>query len=173
MFETPLMKRLGVTPAKLALIGVLAVVLLVVIVIQWPSSAQSPPAVLNAVNATEEDGAARGSVAPPTADQQSPRSQVVWPELTLAEIVQHDPFQLPVHLRPNPVNESKPKDSHDPLILQTLTEAEEGMILMVGNEHVARVGAKTLRPGDKIGSYRVSKIDATGIWLVDEDNESK
>ena len=170
MFDAPWLKRWGVTPAKLALIGVLAVVLVAVVVFQWPDTSASAPAVeLN--RAATRDKAAT-SASPPQARAGSPsaptRAAVVWPKLTLAEIVRHNPFQLPEKMRPQPAKADNPQDAQDQQILQTLTDPSSVVILMVGEEHVARVGATTFRPGDKIGHYRVAKIDATGVWLVDE-----
>lgn len=176
MLDTPLMKRMGVTPARLVLVGVLAVVLLVVIVIQWPASSPTLPTTdVSDVKASSDEPAVQEAF---TESRDTPvsiplRSEVNWPVLSLEEVVRYDPFQLPIHLRPVHHGEAKPSNPQDPQILQTLSQAESGMILMVGKEHVARVGAATLRPGDKIGSYRVSKIDATGIWLVDEDQVPK
>ena len=175
MFETPLMKRLGVTPAKLALVGVLAVVLIVVIVLQWPSSSPAPTAAnVSDVAADKEEPTPEDRPVAPAGNAVSPaRPPVAWPEISLTEVAQHDPFRLPAHLRPARPT-VKPQDNpHNRNILQELAEAQGGMILMVGNEHVARVGAKTLRTGDKIGTFRVSKIDATGVWLVDELEESE
>ena len=175
MFDTPLMKRIGVTPAKLVLVGVLGVVFVIVIVIQWPASSPTLPSTnVNEVKASEDEvvevEASGRSTTPPDV---KPPTETDWPALSMGEIVQHDPFLLPIHLRPVRREVDKPTNPQDPHILQTLSQAEGGMLLLVGKEHVARVGAVTLRPGDKIGSYRVSKIDATGIWLVDEDEVPK
>ena len=173
MLNTPLIKRLGLTPAKLILIGVLAIVLVIVVVIQLPSGSSAPVAseapIVDSVETPVTSPVDERSTEPAA----QAKRQVDWPTLALNEVVRHDPFQLPAHLRPARPQESEPNNPQDRQHLQTLTNAESGMVLMVGDEHVARIGATTLRTGDKIGSYRVSKIDATGVWLVDEQEESE
>lgn len=173
MFDVPWLRRLGVTRGKLVLIGVLAVVLVTVVVLQWPeASTPSPTIELNNAAAGDDVTTPTASSEPQNRPSETPaRAAVVWPQLTLAEIVRHNPFQLPEEMRPEPAKVDNQQDSQDQRILQSLTEPSSAMILMVGEEHVARVGATTLRPGDKIGHYRVAKIDATGVWLVDESEE--
>jgi hypothetical protein len=181
MFETPMMKRFGVTPAKLALVAVLAVVLVVVVVVQLSGGNNPAPKAAKVEPQVNSDRAARRSspiaatgVSATSAGSRQPAfTPVALPPVKLADVVRHNPFQLPAHLKPDSTNDPENQTNpHNQQFLRELTSQKKGIVLMVGGEHVARIGATTLRPGDKFGGYRVSKIDATGVWLVDEREDS-
>lgn len=192
MSDTNALKRLGFTPAKIALVVFLAIVLLVVIVVQWPSGPGAPPvtqAAQAAANsptgdATNGDAPARpdattASVASlddamngPVGDATDDSHRRAWPAIDPDQAKRHNPFILPNHWRSPTASDGdkspNPDDPESRQILRELSQAEGGIVMTNGNVTIARIGATTLRLGDKIGRYRVSKIDATGVWLVDE-----
>ena len=92
-------KKSGVTPGKLILIGVLAVVLVVVIVLQ--TGGDSPTTKTNE-NESDRNAVSRRRkhtrvpAQPPQAMLASPRQAMTWPVMTVAEVIAHDPFALPV-----------------------------------------------------------------------------
>lgn len=182
MLDFPILKQWGVTPAKLTLIAVLAVVLVGVIALQWPRAdvaAPVPAASASVSSETTQRALAMNSnrrAAEPDAAAAPPK-RAPWPELTMQEIVQNNPFLLPASVRPTPKSAgdspTNPQDAYGQQILQELSQAESGILLMAEGEALARIGAKRIHTGDKIGPYRVSKIDATGVWLVDESQIPK
>lgn len=103
-------KRIGVTPGKLVLIGVLAVVLLGVLYVQFGAggSAESVLAAEEAVEplspptksaAPAVANAARADVAPaasPSENQAATARTTQWSIPDVARITEHDPFALPL-----------------------------------------------------------------------------
>ncbi|MCH7726756.1 MAG: hypothetical protein IH991_09790 [Planctomycetes bacterium] len=107
-------KKSGITPGKLILIGVLAVVLVVVIVLQ--TGGDTP------TTKTNENGSNKNTVArrrkharvpaqPPQASLTSPRQAIAWPVMTVEEVIAHDPFALPA--LPTDVAESNLESSSE------------------------------------------------------------
>ncbi len=177
MLDHPTLKRLGVTPAKLALIGVLAIVLIGVIALPCFSRQDiqaTQPTESGSTRATRTSAKApRGATgATNHTDLTATDQSAAWPLLHPDDVKKHNPFMLPKRLRPLAVagadNSDNSIDSDSLQILRNLSNSEGGIVLLTGNEPIARIGATTIRLGDKIGRYRVSKIDAQGVWLVDE-----
>ena len=175
MFNSLRLKQWGLTPAKMALIAILAVVLVVVVAVQLPGAAGPEPVVATPPRPVRKAVPVRTEPATTTSPTiaNAGVAATPLPQIPIADIVRHNPFRLPAHLRPSlPDNSTKPTDPQNQHILQELISSQSGIVLMVGGEHVARIGATTIRVGDKFGQYRVSKIDAAGVVLVDESGDS-
>jgi hypothetical protein len=177
MLSSPALKKLGVTPARLALIGVLAVMLLSVLVYQFGTSGGQDK---NPAPLASEEPSAEQHAAPQSQSgiaSQAPASLAPWPKLPLEQISQHDPFRLPPVLRKELGagldSPQSPQAEHNQQLLSELTSAGTGMVIVSGGQRIARVGANTLRVGDTIGGYRVWKIDAQGVWLVDDTSSQQ
>lgn len=172
--RTSVLKRLGVTPGKLALIGALAFILMAVTAYQILSPSGSAPPDSNSQSAdllkeTNDSISSETHLAQSTDLGKSPH-RTPWPKLSLEEIASHNPFVLP-QLRPAAaIAADNSQSPHDPQRLQALSELSATgvtIVMLEDGQPVARVGARTIRLGDEIAGYRVSKIDASGVWLVD------
>lgn len=186
-----LSRRLGVSPDKLALIGVLAVVLIAVIYIQYgPSSdgdvasatraarqaphlpSRSKPAHASTLQARLEDSLPHYSDS--YLDQQ-------WTTPDLAGVIRHDPFALPSRfpqqasatpsLEVIEVDESAEAERlarKVDEIRAKLTELQQrGVRVIVDGrkEAAAIIGNLTVRIGDQIEGFTVTSIDADGVYI--------
>jgi hypothetical protein len=164
----PSRDKVGATPAKLALIGVLALVLAAVIVSNWPESA--PPAMAAASAATPEVAvAAPESTAAEQAS--SPFGQFAddadWPERPIKEVIAHDPFAVAAWAIP-PEGLGEDKKTTEKRI-QELLHAESAIIFMSGDKRVARIGGQEFQVGDVIGGFKISDISSRGVVLSEAE----
>lgn len=187
MAENQAKLPLGATPGKLALMGVLAVVLFGVLIYQFGgmlfgSGSGGTPSPAARTNTNPVRPAIVETAAEPTVvDKPRP----VWPRVSLSDALAHDPFAvssaLAVLLGPEP-------EAEQPASV-ALNEAEQlraarlretlgmlrshgvSMIFDQGRGPVATVGDRMLQIGDVIGGFRVVDISLQeGVVLeaVDE-----
>jgi hypothetical protein len=189
-------KQTGVTPGKLALVGVLAVVLGGVLYIQFgPISQQAstsapPPAMAAESTASPIDSNAAVDVALAPADAApSKKTGAVasWQLPELASVVEYDPFALPASF-PQPQNADEEAalahnavQTQDASVQQAALAAErtksetelQGLrqqgvqvILRLDNKYAAIVGDKEVHVGDQIDGFTVIAIDADGVRVA-------
>ena len=162
--KQPQKNKLGATPGKLALVGVLAVVLVLVIMAQMPTDSAPVNLSLNRVavdsqvapvNKNEKKIAADKSDSKP---QQEARE---WPRKNLATALAHDPFALPTWKdRPEAL-----ANNNSPGLLATLQE-QGASILMIGTtEKSATIGDQRVQVGDILDGYKITDITDEGIVL--------
>jgi hypothetical protein len=176
-------KRLaGLTPSKLILIVVLFAILLIVIAVQFSNS--SPRGL--AVDKTRSPTPAADSLAPGPATQRIPVKPVaLWPQITRAEALLHDPFQLPQLLR-SEVGRGQRDDQeedtgsfaaelsrHRRQLARIASFRSRGvdMVLVTAQGRVARLGELSVREGDLVEGFRVVKIHSRGIVLAADAGE--
>jgi hypothetical protein len=181
-------KKLGITPAKLGLVAVLAAVLAVVLVLQLggpdaPASTSSVPGEpRRRPRAAERTPAAVAAAKPAPRAEAPPR-----PPMALEDALQHDPFALAAELAKPAANDAA--DAAGPTKADAAGHAPDDrqlrinqaiaalnskgvqMILLGGNEEMAIVGDRPVRVGDVIDGLRVSSITAQGIMLSDNDDQ--
>jgi hypothetical protein len=172
--------KAGVTPKKLALIGVLGVIFVVVLVLQFGGSsgkdgktsetgARGPSAINpNATAAAGNDATAKTPLPP-------------WPKITLEETLQCDPFAMPKPLADKiaPVETVKKKDSksRDNLELARRAEAQrqkleslrsKGTAAIVHDNRgaAAVIGTRVVRAGDELDGFQIISIDDNGVLLA-------
>lgn len=170
------MQRAGATPGKLALIGVLAIILTYVIVSQLPST---PPPRLELV--TPEPAAS--AVAPVAPLAAVPAEQAVsgearakpWPAADLDAVVRFDPFAAPawavasaanLSLAGSPAAAAANQRAEALAKLRTLGAA---VIMEVDGEPLALVGEQQIRVGDRLEGFQVKQITESGIILTTEE----
>lgn len=188
-------KQAGVTPGKLVLIGVLAVVLVGVLYIQYGPTTQQAETNAPQPTATAESTVGPARSAPTTAVvlepvDAAPRKQTGavagWQSPDLGSIVQYDPFSLPASF-PQPRHDDEGALAQD--AVQTLdasaqqaalaaertkSEAElqglrqQGVHVIIRREdrYVAIVGDKEVHVGDEIDGFKVIGIDADGVRVA-------
>jgi hypothetical protein len=193
------MKKAGVTPGKLTLIGVLAVVLCVVLYQQLRPLVKTKNTPTQLATAAHNDATSlksAASLAEPvtTTDDNAPRKKTgtvtSWQSPNLASIVQFDPFALPASF-PQPQNpdeqsaiaqnaaqaEEATADQEALDAERTKSESElEGLrqqgvavIIKKKTEYVAIVGDQELHVGDEINGFTVISIDAKDGVRVAKD----
>lgn len=173
-------ERIGATRGKLALVGVLAVVLVVVIVIQLPGTSNIddvPTAPISEMPGWEGDvntnAASVPSVTPTPPVEKPPRK---WPELSMEVIVACDPLAAPPwYLDAIALDQSKEQSDGksasaegvaDSPALADLQEAGATIVLIADGERIATIGERQIRIGDRIDGYQVSDITDQGVILT-------
>lgn len=184
-------EKLGMTPGKLKLVGLLSVILVVVLYLQYGGSGAevAPPK-----PTPRPSHVAKKTSKPPTqstpSEQNFPLKQLtnisVWKAPQLDTVIQYDPFALPATF-PQP----KPKiaaglSSEDLAALagpdldeqarkerlnqmnQTLAQLRQNgvqIIITKGDEFVAMIGNKVYHVGDEIGGFKITAIDDNGVQV--------
>ena len=183
-------KKVGATPGKLILIGVLAVVLLAVLYIQFGGSgaptgpaARKPksarPAATRRVAVRRGDGRVEEARTETGGPQQSV-DKAIWAPPELDAVAAYDPFALPYRF-PQPyssdtgaanVNPDTGKSGVDALarereqIAQRLDELRKRGVQAITKENgewVASIDGRTIHVGDEIDGLKVTEITPSGI----------
>jgi hypothetical protein len=189
-------KKSEVSPGKLALIGVLAVVLVIVLYLQYgdqlkssaKSSASAPAAAPRSKPAkakvTKQDGLAETDFEL----RKSTGSRATWHAPELASVVAYDPFALPAsfpQLRQGDAEtalaQTEAQKTQDASVQQAALEAErtqlqsaltslkqQGVQVIVKREdqYIAIIGDQEVRVGDEFQGFTVVAIDANGVRLA-------
>lgn len=175
-------KRLGATPGRLVVVGVLAVLLIALIVAPpggsaWlnnrPSSTSRGPS-----SADSEREREAASVTAPA--EISPRTDRPWPVMELNEIVQYDPFvepwrsnteeEYPISLvDPDGLDDDEslddPQEDRIESTIAAIREQGVRLIVLADGERVALVGERMVRVGDVIDGLVVTAIETDGVVL--------
>lgn len=191
--QATISQRLGASPGKLALIGVLAMVLVAVIYVQFrPSSGgqTAPPA--GAAPRTRRPplrpttAAAAAANTPAGATSQwfiESVDRKEWTSPEVAQVIRYDPFALPASF-PQPATQALlPDDAVDVAdagleeerrsqavqqIQQKLAELQRRGVRVIidgRKETAAMIGDDTIRVGDIIDGFTVTAIDADGVYV--------
>jgi len=179
MAKAPAANR-GLTPGKLGLIIVLAIVFLVVIVIQFggPDKSTGVAARTSKADAPAESASNREQ----TTSAEQPSN--LWPAYEVDDLLNHNPFSLPQELQPPEqpeaheiaeTREDVPVESRirglrrrQADLMASLREQGVDMVLVTPHGRVARVGPTTFREGDLVEGLVVKEISAAGIVFVQE-----
>lgn len=157
--------QLGATPGKLALVGVLAVVMIAVVASNW-TGAPTPPAEPPAVAAAPLSESLPTPATPPTAPA-GPFGEFAqdahWPETPVQEVTEFDPF-APAKWAVVPAATGEAA-AHDEEQINELLAAENAIIFVAGNKRLARIGEHDYQIGDVIGRFQISDISAQGVTL--------
>lgn len=155
-------EKLGATPGKLALIAVLSIVLIVVVVQQFPGrgSMQTPA---SSSKATVQSKAVDNSSVPDTGKQTniSEKASRPWPQPDLPSLVTSDPFVIPDWAKENRVSNV----AQQPARLQELQEQGASIVVIAAEEKSARIGEQRVSVGDVVEGYRITDITTRGVIL--------
>lgn len=176
--------RIGASRGKLALVGVLAVVLVVVVVMQLPGTSDVgdvPTASVTEMPGRQGEGDAANPAnrnsnppAPQSTSTPGEKPPRVWPELSMEEILACDPLAAPAwYLAAIQPEQSKehakgrtnetPKDS---LVLAELQQTGATIVLIADGQRIATIGERQIHIGDRIEGYQVSDITDQGVILT-------
>jgi hypothetical protein len=188
MIENPEKPRARVTTLQRLTVGVLAIVFLIVLVVQFVPAGDSsqpidstipphdvsrrPAAAHRAIDAQGTNGGPK----PPTLDHP-------WPAYSLATVLEFDPFAKPSSPAADrggiqqgnnvgDITSPKPEDVEKKRIERERVLAEvrkEVVQAIVGTDRgfVAIVGTKTIHVGDRLHGFLVKEIKADGVILED------
>lgn len=185
-------EQAGATPAKLALIGVLGVVLIVILYVQFGrTSEQLPPVAADAPSARQPDvgrpEAGRKldqEVAAVLRDGINTTGFDKWRPPDLAAVVQHDPFALPAAFpQPRQIDAegalAELSDQGEEAVasleqqvqqsraeLETLRHLGVQVVIRQSDGYVAMIGDRTIRVGDEINGFTVIAIDSDGVRVA-------
>jgi len=182
MTNVTMRERIGATRGKLALVGVLAVVLVVVIVAQLPSTtgydnaATADVSSIKARNTHNNDITESEEALPSMEKTQIDISPREWPELSIDAITAFDPLAAPSWYvaaaqieKTNEAGEqafASAEDAADASALAALQEAGATIVLITNGERIATIGDQRIRIGDNIEGYEVSDITDQGVILT-------
>jgi len=210
--SSELLERIGLTKGKAIAIAVLGFIFIGVLVSNFMPASPKPSSDKRAAKRESRRPAAarRQLVRQPvrsttrsrsnnTTSQQTlvNRSTLTWPEFKLADVVKHDPFALPVALRPKVV-ETKPDTNQTDEInqqalqlerdrleiarqeklikrkeqmerLRELQKAGVGIAMVSPEAKVITVGDKKLQVGDLLEGFRIVEIRPDGSVVVEVD----
>jgi hypothetical protein len=162
--------KVGATPGKLALIGILAVVMVIVIASNWPSAA-APLADETALAAEPSDptpaAASEATTDTPVATSASPFGEFAedqhWPELPLKEVTEFDPFAISKWAVPAVGVDGAPVLNEEQI--NEMLAAENAIILVSGDKRIARIGDQEFQVGDVLGRFKITDITSKGVVL--------
>lgn len=165
-------KNLGATPGKLAIVGVLSLVLVYVLFGDAlfggsKSQAKLRPRSAEQKNLGEPTTANAVTVVKPIEESIVRKD---WPELELEKVVRFDPFgtKLPGDVKRAALAATGETSREDNVTLQEIQKADEAIVIVSGGEKIARYGTLELRVGDQVGGYRVMDINNQGVILTDQ-----
>lgn len=194
--HSSLANQLGATPGKLALIGVLAIVLCGVLYLQFgPTAKPASRSATRPMAATESttkpshsSAAVAVSVATAAAPHRKTGALANWHSPKLASIVEYDPFALPASF-PQPAsvkentatvqNANQARSAAEQLAAlqaeRTKSEAElkklqQEAVQIIIDRKVAVVGGREVHVGDKINGFTVISIDGDNVQVVKDVN---
>jgi hypothetical protein len=193
--SSALKQQAGVTPGKLVLIGVLAVVLAGVLYRQFgPARADAPPVAADAPARRAPDiaqikaHAGKNERAADSGFGKKADIVVHWPTPDIATVTQYDPFALPTRF-PQPkvataeggaagddatehVDAAAKTAAADKQLedfrakLEALRHKGVQVIIKQHNEYAAMIGDQTYRVGDEIDGFKVISIDVDGVHIA-------
>lgn len=191
MADRPGRVKGGATPGKLTLIGVLAVVLVAVLYIQFGGSDSAADARARKPRPARPAGAGRAAAV--NADDKKPRAETkedaarrpvddaAWKLPDLTTVIAHDPFALPSRFpqaRPQDSTlvanaEAKTAKQDADTAARTLEQMNQRLeemrqlgvkvILKQKDHYVALVGDQTIHVGDEINGFTVTEITPSGV----------
>jgi len=153
--------KIGATPGKLALMGVLALALVVVIVKQLPKGAADDLGTVAA--ASQQAATQQASSANPSASPETQKELPPWPEISLTETFASDPFAPPAWV--DQEEPAAPVADKGPDRLAELQKQGASIVVIADGRKSARIGEEKFGVGDILDGYQVSDITTQGILL--------
>ncbi len=182
MPKLPDFSKLGATPGKLALIAVLAVVLVIVLAVQFGGdlgAGQPREDAPDGKSGGPEPPVPRAGPAPSPSGRGGERhdARQPWPKLELAEVSAYDPFAAatPVAGPMETPSETAANETERVQREQILEQLREnGVRAVIGSSrhgNAAVIGAETVRVGDVLAGFRVVDVEADGVVLEPSPSE--
>jgi hypothetical protein len=173
MTEPNWLARSGATPGKLAAVGALGVVLVIVL---WSNLAPSRSTAARKPRHTPSPAKAEKQPAPAVAAQPLKLEKKVqrnWPKLSLDNVVKHDPFAMPMWYLTARADEQGTGVSaiaRSAQVLEELKKQQTRIVVISGEERIATIGELSFRVGDMIEGFEVTAITTDGVVLTEVDH---
>lgn len=191
MSKSDWMVRAGVSPGKLALVGVLAIVLIAVIVVQLPADLTASPQDIT------DSSAERSQLSPQSpsnvreiradiinvataSTNQEPTEQPIrtWPKLSMDRILTYDPMAIPewfaaVRDVAPPVDDASrlsaeaERQQRNEQVLSQLRDQGAKAVVFSGNDKRATIGNQSVRVGETIEGFKIIDITHKGVVLTE------
>lgn len=178
------LKRIGATPGKLAVVGLLCAVMAVV---WWQAIAGSVRTSTSKAAAAKSSAASSEATASVSqsltvkndggrASSQTPADTKTvvadWPKLPLADAIKNDPFAKPgwaiLRKEPQMVAKAEAGDAaNEAVTREELLQQGTKLIVISGERKVATIGDREVTIGDTLGEYKVLDITSRGVVLSD------
>ena len=170
----PPRNKVGATPAKLVLVGLLSIVLIAVLAPKFMGG-PAPGAAATAVAEAETPSDANTEVelatetASPATAAASPfgafASDPSWPQMPLEEITKFDPLATAAWAAPAPDIAATAEREHGEEQLNELRNAQNAIIITAGEKRIARIGEYEFQVGDTVGEFKITDITSAGVVL--------
>ena len=162
-------KRAGASKGKLALVGVLCLVMAAV----WGNAlmGSGKPASVARQNRKPTPRPIGATPQPAATTNQTSNQQLAdWPEMALASAVLNDPFAKPswaIADEPTQTSTASGRRRTDSTaaVRETLAEQGASMIVIAGDKKIATIGELEVRIGDTVAGYEVVDITPNGVVL--------
>ena len=170
MNEPTKYQKLGATPAKLALVAVLGIVLLAVVVPQL-GGGHSTVSETTKVKPRKKlpNRVAAKTEAPKKQTTPEIRPVQNWPELSLKQATKFDPLASPAWyvVEQEEDNHQLARTAENIKAIQELEKQGTKIIVISNRERTATIGDQQVKIGDMIEGFRVSDITTQGVVLTE------
>ncbi len=189
MHELTWQEKIGATPGRLALVGILSVILVMTCVIQFGDLRSETATVPeNDTAATKERSQPKKLAQKPGLGAEMEKTTSPWPVMEVAHVRQHDPFRMaPPWHDATPANQiTATEEGPDPAeeaaaaakaardrILKEIREQGVRWVVVSREEAVAAIGNREVRVGDVFGGLRVTQISLDGVTLVELESSTE
>lgn len=157
------LEKMGATPGKLALIGLLSLVLVGVVAKQLPEGTAQTASKPSAPVSTSRKVAQKLSTQDSPEEPERENELTPWPEIDLTKTLAIDPFATPAWVA------KKEQPTTTPLnvtgVLADLQQQGASIVVITAEDKSATIGEQNVHVGDILEGYRVTDITAQGILL--------
>jgi hypothetical protein len=163
--------RIGASRGKLALVGVLAVVLVYVLAsnLGGADGASDAEPTQAAEAAAPIGSASAANASAPTSDEGGPFGEFAedhdWPKPSPDQLTAFDPMEAPPWMAPIELAAAAESGGEGAASLEELRNAQSAIIFIADGKRVARIGSQDYHVGDFVGPYQITDISSAGIVL--------
>ena len=164
--------RVGATRGKLALVGVLALVLVYVLVSNFSAMAgggAAPQAAAEAAPQAASPEPVKEDLVAPAPVGANPFGEFAedrdWPKVSLDKLIGFDPLAAPTWAAPAERTATTETGESDTQSLEELRSAASAIIIVADGHRIARIGSQDYHVGDFVGPYQITDISSAGIVL--------
>lgn len=161
--------KIGATPAKLALIAVLAIVLMLVLFNQPDNTPPSSVAQPEEKSETTQRTSPKAGKAEQADEASTPEMLLPdypdWPLYALDQIIEFDPFSAPPWLQARSASISTDQLKSDRETLRKLKQQGASIVVITLDKKTATVGDQEFRIGDVVAGHQIIDITTRGIIL--------
>ena len=176
MNQPSILKKIGATPAKLAVVGGLGVVLLSVVVpqlrgksLEVPVTSPGPSEQIVDLQRPEQQAEKPNKLS--TAEGEEVRPAPVWTQLPFEQIVNYDPLAAPAWYVAAVTQAEADLEIVDheknSRALEELEQKGASIVVITNQNRVATIGNLQINIGDRIEGFRVSDITTKGVVLTE------